>query len=54
MKKVLAVLAGAAAIGGVAWVLYKKFGKPSMLVQGEFDDNEPIVMDEDEETAEDK
>ena len=56
MKKVLSVLAGAAAIGGAAWMLYRKFGKPSQLVvSGEFEDDEPIVLDEEttvEETAE--
>lgn len=55
MKKVLAVLAGAAAIGGAAWFLYRKYGKPSMLVSGEFEDNdEPIVIDEEEEAEEEK
>ncbi len=48
MKKVLSVLAALAAIGGSAWLLYRKFGKRSLMVSGEFEDEEPIVMDEEQ------
>ncbi len=52
MKKVLTVLAGAAAIGGAAWLLYRKFGKPSMMISGEFEEDEPIVLEEETVTEE--
>lgn len=46
MKKILAIIGAIAAIGGAAYVLYRKFGKRSMVVSGEFDDDETIIMDE--------
>ncbi|MBR2406563.1 MAG: hypothetical protein IKB04_05960 [Clostridia bacterium] len=52
MKKVLSVLAALAAIAGSAYLLYRKFGKPSMVISGEFEDEEPIVMEEDGEATE--
>ena len=49
MKKVLSVLAALAAVAGSAYVLYRKFGKKSVVVSGEFEDDEPIVIEETEE-----
>lgn len=48
MKKFLSVLGALAAIGGSAWLLYRKFGKRTLMVSGEFEDEEPIVMDEEQ------
>ncbi len=50
MKKVFPLLVGAAAIAGSAWYLYRKFGKPAMVVTGEFEDDEPIILAEDTTT----
>lgn len=54
MKKVLSILAALAAVLGSAFVLYRKFKKPSMVVSGEFEDDEPIIVMDEEgaETAE--
>ncbi len=54
MKKVLSVLTALAAVAGSVYLLYRKFGKPSMVVSEEFDDEETIVMEEEaeEETEE--
>lgn len=46
MKKFLAIIGAIAAIGGAAYLLYRKFGKRKMVVSGEFDDDETIIMDE--------
>ncbi len=52
MKKVLSILATLAAVAGSAYLLYRKYAKPSMVVSGEFEDDEPIVMDEEGTEAE--
>ncbi len=54
MKKLFPILAGLAAAGGAAYLLHRKYGKPSMVVTGEFEDDEPIVLDEEPVTEADE
>ena len=55
MKKILAIIGAIAAIGTAVYLLYRKFGKRSMVVSGEFDDDATIIMEEDvEEGTEEK
>ena len=53
MKKVLALLAGAAAVGGAVWYLNKKKKENTMLFSEEFEEipEDAIVLDEDEPEA---
>ncbi len=52
MKKFLAFLAGAAAIGGGLWLAYRKLTEHGILVSGEFEEEEPVVLaEETEETT---
>lgn len=51
MKKFLAFLAGAAAIGGGLWLAYRKLTEHGILVSGEFEDEEPVVLAEETEEA---
>ncbi len=57
MKKVLSVLSALAALAAIAasaYALYCKFFKKTLVVSGEFEEDEPIVMEEEaaEEPAE--
>lgn len=51
MKKLLAFLAGAAAVGGGLWLAYRKLTEHGILVSGTFEEEEPVVLAEDEEIA---
>lgn len=52
MKKVWALLAGAAAFAGAAWYLNKKKAEATgMVYSEEFDENSPPAVDVTEETA---
>ncbi len=53
MKKVMAILAALAAVGGALWVIARKLKERKLLMSEEFDDEDTIVIeDENEDKAE--